>query len=518
MENKGVESFRRLSKLQDQGTESCADYILPDYLGDVRKILYTETVSGPAGKGRADGGEEFYGTLNHNVIYLDSDGKPTGASFTSDYELFVRCPADEGEIFGIPRISSSAIRLIGPRKLSAKAGISVSAYSLSEESIEVIGDAFSDGKEPETLERVIDFAQMTECQGEEREYAECIERLEGRIADEVQVLYSGANIGINEIQTIDKGVVLRGNITVYAVIEDSDSGLHLVEKSIPIEEQIPFDNVNDGMELNPTASVASLVTRVNADDTGCEVVCSIVAEYSCVASYNGKTSIVTDAYLKEANTENRYADLRYTELTEQIRVNESGACTLPREAVCQDTIREAMIISVTPRVEDVCAEDGAIVIKGELKFSGIASVVTEDGERSYSPLKFISPFETRLNSVKPISKDAVLQVNLIGITPSCVLDEDNVVVSYKLQGSVAISENKCVRRLSECKVTSECVEGRPDGRITVYYPDPDDTLFSVAKRYHTSSAKVAWDNSITSAASSDGEDKGLAGVKKLLIF
>ncbi len=518
MENKGVESFKRLSKLQEQSAESGADFILPDYLGDVRKILYTETVIGPSGKGRADGGEEYYGTLNHNIMYLDSDGKPCGTSFTSDYELFARCPDGEGEIFGDVRITSSSIRLIGPRKFSAKATLTVAPYSLTEEVLSVDGDAFSGENEPESLTRVMNFAQMMDTEPVEREYAECLERLEGRIADEVQVLYSGADICVNEVQFTDGGASLSGTLNVYAVIVDSDAQTYLAEKSIPVEERISVDAIGENMELIPICSVASLVTRINADDTGCEVVCSVVAEYAISADYNGNVPVVTDAYLKEADTENKYSDLRCTSFVEKIKINESGVCTLPKETVCQDPIRDVMIISIQPRLEDTVCEGCDLVLRGELKFTGIASVVTEEGNVSYSPLKFISPFELCLRAENPFSESSVPDVFIEGPMPSAVLDEDSLVVNYKLHGWVRVMENKSLRRLSSCNIVEGFAKPRQKGRITVYYPEPQDTLFSVAKKYHTSVSKVAWDNSLTASVSAgDGEDS-LSGVKSILIF
>ena len=56
-------------------------------------------------------------------------------------------------------------------------------------------------------------------------------------------------------------------------------------------------------------------------------------------------------------------------------------------------------------------------------------------------------------------------------------------------------------------------------KITVYYPTAEDTLFSVAKRFHTSAVKVASDNSLTeSVMSRENSEGSLQGVKKLLIY
>ena len=56
-------------------------------------------------------------------------------------------------------------------------------------------------------------------------------------------------------------------------------------------------------------------------------------------------------------------------------------------------------------------------------------------------------------------------------------------------------------------------------KITVYYPTKNETLFSVAKRFHTSTVKVAKDNGITESVFSEENSGGsLSGVKKLIIY
>ena len=55
-------------------------------------------------------------------------------------------------------------------------------------------------------------------------------------------------------------------------------------------------------------------------------------------------------------------------------------------------------------------------------------------------------------------------------------------------------------------------------RITVYYPESGDTLYSVAKTFHTTKEKLLLDNSIAlSTYAEEGGEVTLAGVKNLII-
>ena len=518
MENKGEQSYKRLTKLQDFTAESGADYILPDYLGDVRKILFTECIMGPTGKGRTDGGEEYYGTVCYNIMYLDSDGKPTGTSFTSDYEIAVRHGDEAATVFGIPRIVTSAVRLVGPRKFTAKATVSVSPKLLVEEDISVSGDVFGGVNEPEYTGRVMKFAEISESETVERDYAEALERLDGKISDEIEILYSGADIELDGAEQDAEGVLIRGNLIMYAVVSDSESPVYLVEKIIPIEEHITVSWTTDEVKLAPRGAVVSLTTNVNADESGCVINCSAVVEYCVGGEFNSAVEVIKDAYLKERETVNGYREIKCTELCDRISISESLSATMPGETVCQDVLREVTLLTARPRIEEVSSSGSELNVVGETKFSGFGSVTLESGEISYAPIKFISPFNIKVKCPAPIPENATTELMLDGGLASAIIDEDSVDISYRLNGAVRILCTGTVRALSDCVVAEGEEYVRPSGRITVYYPEKGDTLFSVAKKYHTSATKVAWDNSVSTAVSSGTESGELDGVKSLIIY
>jgi hypothetical protein len=51
--------------------------------------------------------------------------------------------------------------------------------------------------------------------------------------------------------------------------------------------------------------------------------------------------------------------------------------------------------------------------------------------------------------------------------------------------------------MSECSLIGEREYSKSSSEIRVYYPNSEETLFSVAKKYHTTSAKIAEDNGLT---------------------
>ena len=119
-------------------TEVTCDYVLPDYLGEVRKILYTEARAMPlptymnGEEASASGGVRF------RMVYTDDEGRLASVEFSEDYEVRERIMIEgRGEVSAETAVEGSSMRLLGPRKISAKARVAVELTLLTEEDVEL---------------------------------------------------------------------------------------------------------------------------------------------------------------------------------------------------------------------------------------------------------------------------------------------------------------------------------------------------------------------------------------------
>ena len=110
-------------------------------------------------------------------------------------------------------------------------------------------------------------------------------------------------------------------------------------------------------------------------------------------------------------------------------------------------------------------------------------------------------------------------VKVLTHSTSASIDSESIYGNCAIECMAVLSQEKTERILSAMTLKEDEAFERCGSKITVYYPTPSDTLFSVAKKYHTSCVKLASDNSITeSVLASDNPDGRLSGVKKLLIY
>ena len=519
MELNDFAKFKKLSGITDVSCDSQADYTLPDYQGDVRRVLLCECSVRPAGGYSDEGGDEFSGIVAYDVIYLDSEGRLTHASFTSDYDLKLR-RGDTERTAAYPSVSvaSYSVRLTGPRRFSAKATVSADVRCISEDEISLVGTAFETGKKPEALESVLKIRSAAKSEEIEREYAERLERLDGQVADEIEILYCGAEAGIDEVAPEDGSVAVKGTMRMFALVQNGDMPIYLIEKEIPIEESIPFAGVREDMSFIPECRIVSSVAVVNSDDEGAEIALNVIAEYEVLGEYNESVTAVTDAYLVGRDTENTYADYRYTELRDTVNIKETVNMQISASEISADKIREIPYISGAPKIERVEVKDGLVAVIGELKCSGIATVSDDEGNIAYTGIKLSVPFEKHIKLASEAADTATAEYNLSAENVRCAVDTDSVTVDFKLRGVVNVNETRCVSVLAvsnEAETSGDTIE---EGTITVYYPTSEDTLFKVAKKFRIGREALAENNGLSIAASADGGDAVLSGIERLYIY
>lgn len=519
MEIKTDVSYLKNIKCQDVYTESQVDYVLPDYLADVRKILFTEATLRPSG--RFAGGEtvEFSGVVVYNVVYLDSEGDISSVEFTSDYDYSVKCSCDSySDSIADTRVSNYAVRLVGPRKMSAKVSLVGSVRLTENSSVCASGDAFGGESDPQLNSGSVKIRRTRPSAVIEREYAESVARLEGAIADEVRVVYSCAETMVDSVDPAEDSASVKGRLRMWAVIKNGDEPAYGVEKTVGFEESVDLESPFYSMRLIPEITVSSVKANVNADENGCEVVLSAILELCIIGEGNQDVELILDGYLLDCPTDNGYDEFCYTGLVDVASVREGHNVEVERSTLESDGLREIVFLTATPKIESVEHSIGVATVNGEIRYSGVASENIQD-KVSYVGIKFTSPFSINVNISSQNADKIELESSVHSSNVSWSIDADKIYASCTLDSTVVATEERRIQVLSSmtrCEDVSYDSEG---ARITVYYPSPEESLFSVAKRFRTSVMKVAKDNDITeSVFASDNPDGKLAGVKKLLIY
>ena len=517
MENMGMREYTRSTSRGDVYAESNAEYTIPDYNADIRKLIHCEAHINPSGSFAADGDVEFSGVVVYNIMYCDPEGKINSTSFSSDYEYHVKCPEEQYvDALADTRVSSLSVRVIGPRKLSAKASLVSSVTLIEKCAIELCGTAFETGARTEICESEVKIHTTALSEREEREYAEVLASLDGAIADEVRVLYSGADVTVDSVAYSDAAVRVMGELSLFVLVCEGDDTPRLYEKKVEIDQTLNIAGATPDMRFSADATVLSLKDSINATDTGTDVVLSAIVEIRAIGDGNVSVFAVDDAYLTECACDNVYGDFHYTSYLashSHTRLFEGSA---ERGAVEIDNLREIPLLVAQPKIEETVISPTEVRVRGEIKFSGVACGTSEDGTPTYSPIKFSTEFNENVKLDCQISDKTRIKPKIHLSHARGYVDAQRVYGEVDMTVDVSAFEDMSHRVIESSEARYDLPFERASSVVSIYYPERGETLFSVAKRFHTTRERIAADNDLSVKTSTGAES--LAGVKRLMII
>jgi len=496
-------------------SECQSELSLPDYNGDVRKILYTNAELRPSGSFASTDSVELSGIVVFEVVYLNADGEMESTSFTGDYDMTVKCPEGFTDCIAEPRLAGYTVRLVGPRRISARASLCSGVRVSVPEVAEIRGGALEMQDKLEGRTVRVKIRNTVASQPLEREYAEPVTALEGAIADEVTVIHTAAEARADSAERAEGGVEVKGELWLRAVLKNGEEPAYSVEKIIPIAELVPWDRAGEGMLFSPSFTVTSLTAAVNPNPDGCAVVMNAILEIAARAEYNEEVELVADGYLRSHKTAATYRDLAHTSVVDVRSVREAHSCSVGRAEAMAENIREVVFMSSSVKGEVARITEGAVEVKGEIRYSGIGSEVGDDGAASYFPIKYSEEFCKNVNIGSHNTDNLRAEVKVVPTRATARVDAEKLHFSSELDLKVTLLSEKSERVLASLEAEGEELVSSPS-KITVYYPTPGESLFSVAKRYRTTVEKLARDNSLTESVFASAAEMP-SGVKRLII-
>ena len=498
-------------------SESSGEYPLPDYNGDVKRVLMINPRVVPTGKFINEGSVEFSGTVFYDVVYLDSENNVSHAEFSTDYDLAVKADSELYEdSYVTTSLSSYNVRLTGPRKFSAKCSLSSDVRIMERRVLEVGGDAF-DGREPETLTAAASIIKPIFAVGKESEVKEEILMLEGAIEDEVSVLLSDVRAGTPVLSCDQSGADIKADLDVTLVYKNDTAPVLTKTVRVPYTGRVDAEGLDSCASLFGNVTVGGLKTETVPSEEGVSVVATFSATPGVRGLKNDSLELIGDAYLKECSTSNEYSDFSYTEHICTESAESDFSARLPLTDVTDAPITGVAYVNSVVRVDECELEENGARIRGEIRFSGIGTEEDFEGNINYTNLRITLPFEEYVNINCQIHDNMRLECHIDTFDEKIEIADGHAVASCSLSILLTLNSQRKQRCLGASYLGDEVYEN--DGStITVYYPDEKESVFDIAKKFHTSVRCIAEDNAFTQSvfASSSSPLKSF-GYKKILI-
>jgi hypothetical protein len=509
-------SFMKTKRLSDIRTECSAETSLPDYNTDVRKILHVSAKPHPISSFASGEGIECSGEVAFDVVYLDFEGVVCSASFSGDYSFKVKCDTESYKDSLVETtLGNISLRLMSPRKIAARATLNSAVTIITEEIFTTEGDALEPDLNPQVNPILISSRSTYLTSPSEREYGCSFVRFEGKTTDEVHLIHLSTKPVVEHIEVIDGEAEISGRIEVTSLIRTDECPLYRLEKSLEMSEKIPLDKAYTDGECRAVVEVVSASVAINGDEGGVEMVLSVITETRVVSEKNANEELIADMYLCDRPCDCTRELFCYDEYFGLFSSEKEINNKISFSNIGVGKLREVIFADVNVVVDSVETLENEAVIKGEVKVSAIATEMNDDGAIEFIPLKFSVEFKENVNCDCHIDGKTTVFVDAYLSGESVMVDSDNVYLKANMILKASLSKRHEAEVLSQAKVSSAGLYTKNPARISVYYPEEGDTLYMVAKAYHTTKEKLLSDNStLVETVAKNGD---ISSVKRLII-
>ncbi|MBR6049876.1 MAG: DUF3794 domain-containing protein, partial [Clostridia bacterium] len=344
------------------GSDAGGDFTLPDYMPEIKRLLYVSASALPEGKFIGGGVLELDGVMSYNAVYVGDDDSLCAAPLNIEYSADTALPAAvEGtdSVFVDTVIESTTCRATGPRSLSIKSRLKFRVSADDTYAPEDDGGA--------AVERLT-------------EEVPCVVRRRGGVTEtaagtlsapegDTPVICDGTLV-VTSATLGDGGVRASGKICARCVTK-SDSGYAVVHGEIPFETTVPIESDVAFTGARAWGRIASLnVTQGDDGDL------FVTAEYDLDAEAYAisDAEICTDAYARGFECD---CALRDCEIPVMIafgadRVEVTGETELKNPD-------GARVLATSPAqiLPSVTASDGKIAVTGSVR---LRVLINADGE------------------------------------------------------------------------------------------------------------------------------------------
>ncbi|MBQ3901195.1 MAG: DUF3794 domain-containing protein [Clostridia bacterium] len=491
--------------------EAAEEFILPDYLPEIRKILSCTAEALPENKYVDGPCVESSGLVVYSVLYLGNGPELCSAPLQSEYSVKIRVRGGTEGVgardVGVTTVCESvSCRATGPRSLTLVAKLVTNVLATGRKSAEPAVTAASGGETadptPADLISIEYLRRPVRCSAARfygtsgdvsGEFSVPAAQGDGEIVAPAVVRCTGTAY-VTDAAWDGGGLRVKGEVRVRALTSGSDGKYFSVDSSAPFEERI-----DPGAEFSPDGDAAGAafarLASLTVDDAG-------GGRFAWTAEYDidgeiwetGDGEAVCDAFSTACSDETEFVDVDAVRFAGGIDATFSAGSSVPAPSA-----RNRTVVTSSGKVTGCRAEvrdDGTVVFTGNCT---VTAVTAGDGAASPEEVTFPVRYE---RSVPALAGDAgsngapdvrwVMKV----ISTGARLDGDKLSADAEIAVEASVTARERIRAVSGV-ILKKDEPAETDGNvIRLYYPDEGETAWDIAKRYRVSPDSVSGDNPV----------------------
>ena len=482
------------------------DFNVPDTMDDVEQlILDSGEIQIESAKNQ---GEKVAvkGKLNFRILYRTPSGQVMTLAGGIPFEENVNMPglSESDYVQARWELDDLNVGIINSRKLNVKALVTLKIQAETIYDAEAAVDVKFDGN-VETLKRTSTVAALGVRRKDTFRVKEVL-TLSGNKPDIDTLLWQDIKLrGVNT-KPLDGKVHIDGELMVFAIYagEDGQMPVQCMEESIPFSGEVELDESVEEMIPFITVRLVHKDMEVNPDSDGemREISVDVVMELDMRLYEEEEVELLSDLYA----------------LDREILPDTGDACfdQIAARNLLKNKIQEKVSLPVGQRILQICHSDGDVKIDeiqigdGELSIDGVLEVrllyLTADDASPVGASTEMLPFHM-IAEVPSISPNSAYQVEPgIEQISAVMLGGDTVEIKGVITADILVLRQVCEQVILDVKeqpVNVEALKQMPG--IVGYLVQPGDSLWKIARTFHTSVEDIMTANNLPDSSIHPGD-------------
>lgn len=469
------------------------DLIVPDVKPDILKILQVDASSCVFSKEISAGKMVINGRVDFTILYIPDKEEACVQNMRTSIDFSHKIENDKISEACFASVEHDVTKVdfhvINSRKISLKATTTIGCEITSRRTIEIVTGL--DGCN-ECRKNTLSLTSLCDARDEEFVIKEMIEIPTGK-ASISEVLKVDYRICDKEVKTITEKVIVKGSLGICVLYLDTGGNLEYTDAEIPFTEVFDFPDMDEEMQCSVNFRACDFYYDTSEDSDGdrrlINVELLLCAEMKAEKAYS--PNIVADCFCPGNRTELTYNEISINETvctpTSQNAIRDVAVIEkdLPQVSAVYNVITKAYVTSSH-------AKSGKLAVEGKID-AYILYISDEPQSPLYSFKKEI-PFSYMLDCAAAAENARCSVCADVSHTSYHVNVANEVELRCILSISANVYSEKKLSLIEEAEV-GEISEENKKG-IVIYFVQPGDSLWSIAKNYSVSTDDIAEFNNI----------------------
>jgi len=480
-------------------TEISEEFILPDYLPDIKKIIRADASPRIDGKYVSDGKISFEGEVACRVLYTDDSNCLYAVTFSPLFAdgLEVVGVGDECIANLIAEPDSLTCRTVNPRRISLKLRLDtdITIWNSRSFSPEIVGDY---GVSTEILTEDIKTVKLI-CAGENGLNASVDIEADGALPQLGRIICCDVSAAFFECKPADGRVLCRGEmpITVFYSSDTEYGEIYTtLFRKLPIAQVVVAEGAIEGYDCNARGAIEDVKTRILENGFGERRILELDITYrlyvNCVV--NEQVTVTKDAYACGKKVESKMDTVVFDRFARNFSTSFSVNHIGEAADILTDDVEGIIGAFSRPRVTSVSL-DGAgrkLVVEGNAETGVILKGADGAGGADYSV-----PFKVELEA-SGVPEKFYYTYDAVCMSARARMDSEKVFTDLEIQLNLMVLGEETMDVLVGAEFSEkDAAEGENGAQIRLFYPSEGETLWSIGKQFGVSRDRLAEINGIS---------------------